>query len=149
MKKYMTTYWLDLLTYIIFPFVTFVGVFRVVKSLLYGSFSWSYFLFLILEISFICLYIITFFSSHNRTKNAYICFRIVVIATAIRAAFDFAWTDVNNYGFAISFVGYLVGCVVLWVYPNEIYFKKRKELFKNDNKINLFVFNNKKNKGKK
>lgn len=136
-KKYMTTYWMDLLTYIILPFITIVATFRVVRTLLFESFSWNLLYMLIIEALFIGLYVITFLSSHNRTKLGYTCFRVLVIATAIRAALDFAFSGVSDYGTAISLIGYLAICSLVWVYPNEIYFKNRKELFKNESKIKI------------
>ena len=137
-KKYMTTYWMDLLTYIILPFITVVATFRVVRTLLFETFSRNLLIMLIIELLFISLYVITLLSSHNRTKVAYTCFRVLVIATSIRAAFDFAASEVSNYGTMVSFIGYLVVCSLVWIYPNELYFKNRKELFKNDSKIKLF-----------
>lgn len=149
-KKYMTTYWMDLLTYIILPFITVVATFRVVRTLLFESFSRNLLIMLIIELLFISLYVITFLSSHNRTKNAYTCFRVLVVATSIRAAFDFAASGVSNYGTMVSFIGYLVVCALVWIYPNEVYFKNRKELFKNNSKIKLSVSNKKKkNENKK
>lgn len=138
-KKYMTTYWMDLLTYIIIPFITVVATFRVVRSLLYSSFSWVLLVSLLIEIAFIALYVITFLSSHNRTKAAVTCFRILVIATALRAAIDFAITGVSGYNSILAFIGYAALCAVVWVYPNEIYFKNRKELFKNESTLRFFI----------
>lgn len=134
-KKYMTTYWMDLLTYVIIPFITVVATFRVIRSLLYSSFSLNLLISLIIEVAFIGLYVVTVLSSHNRTTIAYPCFRILVLATALRAAIDFAVTGVSGYNSILSFLGYLVLCTAVWVYPNEIYFKNRKELFKNENKL--------------
>ena len=75
-KKYLTTYWLDLLTYVILPFITIVAVFNVIKGLLYSTFSLEFLLAFIAEIVFICLYILTFITSYKRTKPAYFFFRV-------------------------------------------------------------------------
>ena len=134
-KKYMTTYWMDLLTYIILPFISVVATYRVIRTLLFDAFSWNLLLMLIIELLFIGLYIMTILQSHKRNKLALICFRVLVIATSLRAAYDFAFSGVSDYGTVISFVGYLLVCGLVWIYPNEIYFEKRKELFKNNSKI--------------
>ena len=136
-KKYMTTYWMDLLTYIVLPFITVVSTLGIVRTLMYEAFSWKLLSMLILEILFIGLYVLTVLSSHKRTKAAYSLFRILVYATAIRASIDFAFSGVSDYGTVISLIGYLVVCGFVWVYPNEIYFKNRKELFKGESKIKL------------
>lgn len=136
-KKYMTTYWMDLLTYIVLPFITVVSTLGIVRTLMYEAFSWKLLSMLILEVLFIGLYVLTVLSSHKRTKAAYSLFRILVYATAIRASFDFAFSGVSRYGTAISFFGYLAVCILVWLYPNEIYFKNRKELFKNESKIKM------------
>jgi len=128
MKKYVTTYWLDLLTYIIIPFIAINGIYKIVSSLFQGVLSWL----LLLEFVFVVLYVLTFFNSHNRTKLAYILFRILITMSAIRAVIDFILKGEFNWP---SFIVYSIGCVFLWIYPNEIYLKKRKHLFKNENKL--------------
>lgn len=148
-KKYMTTYWMDLLTYIVLPFISVVATYRVIRTLLFDTFSWNLLIMLIVELLFIGLYVMTIIHSHKRNKLALICFRILVIATSLRAAYDFAFSGVSDYGTVVSFVGYLLICGVVWIYPNEIYFKNRHELFKNDTKIKLFTKKNETKKTKK
>lgn len=136
-NKYLTTYWMDLITYIIIPFITIVAGIRIVRSLLYSTLGVTFAISLFIEIAFILLYVVTFLYSHKRTKGGERCFMLLVIATGIRAAVDFAITSVTNYNPYLAFFGYLLVCVALWVYPNYIYFNNRKELFKNDSFLNF------------
>lgn len=143
-KKYMTTYWMDLLTYIVIPFVSLVSTIRVVRSLLYSEFSISFFCFLVVEIIYISLYVITFFNAYRKSKMGYICFRILIYATTLYATVDYTLSQVSGYNNILTFIGYLFVCAILWVYPNEVYFKKRKDLFKNENNF-WFKSKNKRN----
>lgn len=148
-KKYLTTYWLDLLTYIILPFVTIVAVINVVKGLLYSTFSLSFLLALIAELVFICLYILTFFTSYKRTKPAYFFFRVLIYATAVKAALDFTLTEVTNLEPILAFLVYFLAVAILWIYPNEKYFKNRKELFNKESGLKFLLPSNEENKKEK
>ena len=138
-KKYLTTCWLDLLTYIILPFVTIVAVINVVKGLLYSTFSLSFLLALIAELVFICLYVLTFFTSYKRSKPAYFFFRVLIYATAVKAALDFTLTKVTNLEPILAFLVYLLAVSILWIYPNEKYFKNRKELFNKESGLKFLL----------
>lgn len=136
-KKYLTTYWLDLLTYVILPFITIVAVFNVIKGLLYSTFSLAFLLAFIAEIVFICLYILTFITSYKRTKPAYFFFRVLIYATALKAALDFTLTQVTSWEPILAFLVYFLAACCFWIYPNEIYFKKRKYLFIKDTDLKV------------
>lgn len=140
-NKYITTYWIDVLTYIILPFITLVSVIGMIRTLMNESFSWKLLPMFILELSFIVLYVLTVINSHKRTKVAYYLFRVLIWTTAIRASVDFAFSGASKFGSVVSLIGYLVICGLVWIYPNEIYLKKRKELFKGENKIKIPCLN--------
>ena len=131
-KEYLSTYWMDFITYIVLPFVTIVSAIRIVRSLLYNASNLTFVLALLVELCFMVLYIMTAVCSHKRAKNGYKCFLILVSATALRASVDFALSGVTGYNSILSFIGYLLICILLWVYPNFVYFRKRKDIFKND-----------------
>lgn len=128
-KNYLTNNWLDLLTYIILPFVTIVAVTNVIKGLLYSTFSFGFVVALISELIFIALYILTFVTSIKRTKPAYFFLRLLVYATAFKAALDFSLSQVTQIEPILAFLFYFLVVALLWIYPNEKYLKKRKNLF--------------------
>jgi uncharacterized protein (DUF983 family) len=136
-KEIRTTLWLDLLTYIIIPIVILLGTIGVIRSLLYGMFSFEFFVFLFIEIAFLVLYGYTFYHAYNRNKEGYTLFRLLILLTAVRAGMDFANTQNINEGhnFVLAFLGYIVVATIAWIYPNELYFKKRKDLFINKSKL--------------
>lgn len=132
-KELQTTIWLDLLTYVIIPFVLLIGTIDIIRALLYGVFNLEFFVFLLIEVVFLMFYAYTFYNSYKRTKDAYVLFRILIFITAIRAGLDYANTQNINNGdsFILAFLGYFAIVAIVWIYPNEIYFKKRKDIFSN------------------
>ena len=145
-KKYLTTYWLDLLTYIVLPFVTVVASINVVKGLLYSAFSFEFLLALIAELVFICLYVLTFITSYKISKPAYFFFRVLVYATALKAALDFTLSQVTGLEPILAFLVYFLIVSIVWIYPNEIYFKKRKHLFAKESRLRFLLPVNKSTK---
>lgn len=132
-KEYQSTIWLDVLTYIILPFIIIFGTIGVIRGLLYETFNFEFFVYVLLEISLLAFYGCTFYNSYKRTKLGYNLLRILMVISAIMAATDFANTESynNGYNFVLVFIFYLVAAGFIWIYPNEIYLRKRKELFKN------------------
>lgn len=132
-KEFQTTVWLDILTYIILPLVTILGTIGVIKNLLYSSFNLEFFIYFLLEVVLLIFYGYTFYNSYKRTKQGYNLLRILMVISAIMAALDFANTESFNkgYNFILVFVIYLIAAAIIWIYPNLIYLKNRKELFKN------------------
>jgi hypothetical protein len=136
-KELKTTVWLDLLTYLLLPFVILFGIIEIVRGLLYGVFSLGFMGYLILELAIIGFYVYTFYHARKRNKQAFNLFRILIVISAVRAGLDYATTQNANNGhnFILILIAYLVIAGIAWVYPNEIYFKKRKDLFINDDKL--------------
>lgn len=138
-KEIKTTLWLDLLTYIIIPFVLLIGSINIIRALLYGVINIHFFIFLFIEVAFLTFYGFTFYHSYKRNKDAYMLLRLLILITSIQAGLDFANTQNINSGhsFILSLLGYLIVIAIVWIYPNEIYFKNRKNLFVNKSTLNF------------
>jgi len=129
-----STKWLDALVFIILPILSIVGTIRVLRSIAGGNIEgigWAFFL---VEILFIILFITTAYYAYNRTKEGYVLLYILIILSGIQAAVIFAIEQSydRDPNFFMVFGGYLLGCYILWYFPNQSYFKQRKELFTNE-----------------
>jgi len=135
-----TTLWLDILTYILIPLVVIIGGYQLIGTILTGDVvggrAW---LFVFFEAAFLLLHIYTVYHVYQRNRSAYFLLRFLIVATAIRAAIEYANTRNANtdQNFLLIFLGYLAVCAVFWVYPNEIYFRARKHLFLGKNAVKV------------
>ena len=126
-----TTVWLDTLTYLLIPLVVIIGGWQLIASIVSGNVPGSAWLLIILEVLYLLFHIYTVYHVYHRNKSAYFLLRILIVVTAVRTALEYANTRNTNTGqsFILLFLGYLAVCAILWVYPNELYFKARKHLF--------------------
>ena len=131
------TLWLDLLTYVLIPLVTLLGLIRVVRTVFVGNFTTETTIFLLVELAFIILFLYTLYHVHNRNKPGFFLIRFIVYITAVRASVDFAFFETANKdsSFLFAMGTYLVISALVWIMPNELYFRAREQLFKNESTL--------------
>ena len=128
------TVWLDALVYILLPLVTLIGGVRALSTLVSRNISGQETVYLVLGIAFVILHAATLYYAYKRTKVGYCLIRVLILVTAIRSAVEFGIVQNfnNETNLLLAIMGYFVALSILWIYPNEIYFRARKHLFMNE-----------------
>ena len=129
-----STKWLDALVFIILPILSVIGSIRILRTITGGSLTGLGWVFFLTELMFVVLFIATSYYAYKRTKEGYVLIYILVILSGIQAAvlFGIEQSYERDPNFFVAFGGYLIACYLLWYYPNQSYFKVRKELFTNE-----------------
>lgn len=131
-KEILSTKWLNFCIYWRIPISVLFGISNLLQF--YGEVNnWNYLIiiFLIIDVSTIILYIITFIFARNYTRAGYkllyslFIFETITysLATANNGTFN------NNNEYILALLIYFVVLGLLWFLPNHIYLKKRKHLF--------------------
>ncbi len=145
-KKVQTTSWLDTIIYIIIPIIMILGGIRLIRGIVHFSFTIPYIISFLLEILFLFYYGYIAYYVHKRDKRSYFLLLSLVWLSAIQTSLDVANTRTINDGnnFFLVFAIYLGICYIVWIYPNQIYFKKRQNLFQKTNPTLTEIFREKK-----
>lgn len=131
-KEILSTKWLNFCIYWRIPISVLFGISNLLQF--YGEVNnWNYLIiiFLIIDVSTIILYIITFIFARNYTKAGYRLLYSLFIFETITYSLTTAnnGTFNNNNEYILALLIYFVVLGLLWFLPNHIYLKKRKHLF--------------------
>lgn len=137
--KELSMFWWNFWQYIRFPIGLIFSFLNICQYLTY-NFDTDLFFFFILDVSIILLMAFSFYTFTKRKKVGYTFFNIFLFVESI---YNSAITTFKNLmqnnninldfvGFMLEFIIVLIIWGIIWVLPNYIYFKKRKNYFCND-----------------
>jgi len=121
-KKRISTIWLDFLNYIFMPFNILTITLTAIKQ-----FGLNHIIISILYIVALIIYFVCFYKVHKRDKYGYYLLYLYIILSLFMNIIEIINRyKVNNIMHAI--IMFIVG-IILWIIPNYVYLRKRKNIF--------------------